>query len=95
MHAGLQRLGLPHNRFDRLPWELAAATNLRCLDLLRNYDLALTVDDVDSILGRMPHLTDLRLGFSQTPAPVLWHLCRRMPQLNISDKDSWEEQDDD
>ena len=82
MHpAGLEELDLYNNAFTRLPPALAAATQLRRLDMRHNHPLEVTLHDVDHILVRMGQLRHLHMTWSSTSPAAMVHLFRRMPLL--------------
>ena len=84
MHAaGLEELDLYDNAFTRLPPALAAATQMRRLDMRRitRNTMKLTLHDVDRILLRMGQLRHLDLNWNCVSPAVTVHLFRRMPQL--------------
>lgn len=84
-NAGLVLLDLTRNNLSRLPPALATATSLRELSLAEIYDLALTDDDVDTLLC-LPFLRRLYLDVTKTPAYVLAGLLRAAPELQIAER---------
>jgi hypothetical protein len=83
---GLEELDLYGNAFNRLPPALAAATQLRRLDMrldsmCHSRPLEVTLHDVDHILVRMGQLRHLHMTWSSTPPAAMVHLFRRMPLL--------------
>lgn len=85
LHAGLQSLDLRTNSFRRLPPALSAATGLTELSLAGNFHLALTTADVQGVLLRLPRLSRVYMGVTQTPAPVLWRLFTAAPALQVTE----------
>lgn len=80
-YAGLGELDLCGNAFTRLPPALAAATQLRRLDMRNNTHLDVTRYDMDRTLVRMKQLRHLHMTWGRISPAAAVHLFRRMPQL--------------
>jgi hypothetical protein len=79
----LTYLDLVKNDFTTLPPALASATALRKLGLGINPELAVTAEDVNSILLRMPNLEQLQVAQTNTAPAVEEYLERRLPGVNL------------
>ncbi len=85
LHAGLLTLELVRTSFSRVPPALSTATSLRELSLTDNPQLVLSIEDVQSVLMRLPRLQHLYLDVERTQEHVSALLAHAMPQLQIHD----------
>ena len=69
----MRHLNATHNRLQRLPAGLTAASQLTALHLTDNSHLSLTLAEVDSLLARLPHLVQLSLLGTGMPEDVAAH----------------------